>query len=265
MDDQPQLPDPRPEPPPGAWYSPFARGAQSGARNEQHNYFGTAARPPVHWPCQVGLLPQLADCYQVRDDLAATLDTALASAPTAVLGQVLSGMGGVGKTQAATAYARRRWDTGAVDALVWITAASRDAIITGYAQAGHDLNASTSDDPERAASQFLSWLAGTPRRWLIVLDDLANPAHLRNLWPPPNPHGQVLVTTRRRDAALHGHGRTVIDVGLFTPDQAVRYLTHKLAPGDLDNQPPPEAGELAKDLGYLPLALAQAAAYIRDL
>src|SRR5215470_15274519 len=107
-------------------------------------------------------------------------------------------MGGVGKTQAAAAYARRRWETRTVDALVWITAASRDAIITGYAHAGDELHVSGSDEPERAASQFLSWLASTPRRWVTVLDDLANPAHLRGLWPPLNPHGQVLVTTRRR-------------------------------------------------------------------
>jgi len=44
----------------------------------------------------------------------------------------------------------------------------------------------------------------------------------------------------------------------------VRYLTHKLAPDGPDNQPPAEASELANDLGRLPLALAQAAAYIRD-
>lgn len=44
-------------------------------------------------------------------------------------------------------------------------------------------------------------------RWLIVLDDVTDPADLNGLWPPASPHGRILVTTRRRDAA---HGRHTI-------------------------------------------------------
>src|SRR5262249_17106911 len=69
-----------------------------------------------------------------------------------------------------------------------------------------------------------------------------------------------VVTTRRRDGALHTHG-TVVEVDLFTPAEADAYLTEKFdgGPGRLVG-----AGELAADLGYLPGALAQAAAYIAD-
>jgi hypothetical protein len=38
----------------------------------------------------------------------------------------------------------------------------------------------------------------------------------------------VLVTTRRRDAAMTGHGRAVVDVGVFRPEESVAYLTDKL-------------------------------------
>ena len=69
-----------------------------------------------------------------------------------------------------------------------------------------------------------------------------------------------MITTRRRDAALTA-GRQVVDVGLFSAAEADEYLRAKLA-----DQPEllPGADELAADLGRLPLALAQAAAYVLD-
>jgi hypothetical protein len=72
-----------------------------------------------------------------------------------------------------------------------------------------------------------------------------------------------VVTTRRRDAALSGPGRTTIEVGVFAAAQAVAYLRAKLAvygrtASDAD------LTELADVLGHLPIALAQAVAYQID-
>jgi hypothetical protein len=119
---------------------------------------------------------------------------------------------------------------------------------------------------EQSAVRFLSWLAEPhDRRWLIVIDDLTDPNDLSGLWPPATPWGRTVVTTRRRDAALMD-GRQMVDLSVFTAAEAGRYLTAKLhhagarRAGVLD-----EAAGLAADLGHLPLALAQAAAYIDDL
>uniref|UniRef100_UPI00066ACCC2 FxSxx-COOH system tetratricopeptide repeat protein n=1 Tax=Streptomyces sp. SBT349 TaxID=1580539 RepID=UPI00066ACCC2 len=180
------------------------------------------------------------------------------------------GMGGVGKTQLAAGYARTAWqlgsDPGGLDVLVWISATSREGLVAGYAQAGEELCGADPGDAERAARTFLAWLqpkAGAPAcRWLIVLDDLTDPAHVRDLWPPASPTGRTLVTTRRRDAAMADRGR-VVTVGLFTATEAVAFLTDALAHrgrGEPDN----ELAGLAHDLGYLPLALSQAAAYLTD-
>lgn len=181
-----------------------------------------------------------------------------------MLGQVLAGTGGVGKTQLAAHYARRSVRAGVVELLVWVTATSREAIVTGYAQAGIEVAGVDPADPQQAAARFVSWLETTDRRWLLVLDDLADPADLRGLWPPPNPTGRVVVTTRRRDAALTGQGRRLIEVGLFTPTEASAYLTARLSSHGR-REPAQELAGLAQDLGYLPLALAQAAAYLLDL
>ncbi|GGV51403.1 NB-ARC domain-containing protein [Streptomyces spectabilis] len=223
---------------------------------------------PASWPHQVGVIPPAARSFQHRAEsqrLRATAD----GGGTTVLTQLLTGMGGVGKTQLAADYARAAWSdtstTGGLDVLVWIAASGRSAIMTGYAQAGIELCRADPNDPEQAARSFLAWLtpkaAAKPCRWLIVLDDVTDPDDLKGLWPPTSLHGRTLVTTRRRDAALAADGRHTIHVGLFTDEEALAYLATSLAQ---HGEPADELSALAADLGHLPLALAQAAAYIVD-
>lgn len=225
-----------------------------------------APRTTATWPHQVGVLPPRAQSFQHRaeaDQLRAVVD----NEGTAVLTQVLTGTGGVGKTQLAADYARTAWDNGEVDVLVWISASSRSAITAGYAQAGVEILAADASAPERAAGAFLAWLEPKtdqkPCQWLVVLDDVADPAEMRGWWPPTSPYGRTLVTTRRREAALTGAGRHRVTVGLFTPQEAVAYFTAVLAAHDR-HEPTDQINSLAADLGYLPLALAQAAAHIID-
>ncbi|WP_338930543.1 tetratricopeptide repeat protein [Streptomyces netropsis] len=220
----------------------------------------------------MGIIPRQADCFQHRD-AADALSGTVATGGAEVLCHVLSGTGGVGKTQLAAHHARTTWETGTADLLVWVTATDRAAILSAYAEAAvvvtgtDDDRRLCTDDPERAAARFLNWAQSTDRRWLIVLDDVADPLDLSGLggrlalWPPANPQGRTVVTTRRRDAALPGHR---IDVGLFTPAEAVAYLTAKLAAQDRQDHPE-DITALARDLGRLPLALAQAATYLVDL
>ncbi|WP_159104101.1 hypothetical protein [Streptomyces sp. CdTB01] len=82
-------------------------------------------------------------------------------------------------------------------------------------------------------------------------------------WPPASPHGRTLVTTRRRDAALTGDGRRLVEVGLFSRAEAVAYLGGVLASHGRA-EPSSQLAALADDLGCLPLALSQAANYLAD-
>ncbi|MFD7659491.1 tetratricopeptide repeat protein [Actinosynnema sp. NPDC059797] len=202
----------------------------------------TAARARV-----LGRIPTEADCFRDRA-LPGPSDEAL---------WVFTGMGGVGKTQSAARYARRRIESGDVDLVVWVDASSRDAIVSRYAAAGVEFARARADDPEPAAELFLGWLETTPLRWLVVLDDLAGPADLTGLRPPAS--GRTVITTRRRDAAVAGLGGRWVEVDVFTGDEADSYLR-----AALDARLADDVAGVAADLGRLPLALGQTAAYMID-
>jgi len=215
----------------------------------------------VRWPVLSGLMPPLADSYTPRtesgpdpaDDLHPGETVVLVTADNAA--RALGGMGGTGKTQLAAAIAHTLWSRGAVDLVLWVTASGRDAVLTGYAQALGDVGLPDPyEGPEVAASHFLAWLAETPRPWLAVLDDLTDPAVLDGLWPW-GPSGRVLVTTNRPDAALRAHSPRAVELGPFSDRESLAYLSTKL---QADRDQWTGALDLAADLGFLPIALAQA-------
>ncbi|MFI6485116.1 tetratricopeptide repeat protein [Nonomuraea sp. NPDC050663] len=220
-------------------------------------------RTPPGKQIRVGAVPRAADCFQERE-IAASLEREVEEDGTVLLTQVLAGMGGVGKTQLAAAYARRAWGAG-VGVLVWVNAITRAEIINVYADAALQLRLplANPEEPEKSAQEFLMWTETvTDRWWLVVLDDVREPGDLAGLWPPAaesDVGGQVLVTTRRREAALIGSDRRALEVGIFTKREALTYLQAKLADRAADIT---QVDALACELGYLPLALAQAAAYI---
>ncbi|MEU7788002.1 tetratricopeptide repeat protein [Amycolatopsis sp. NPDC049159] len=237
-----------------------------GDGNVQNVYIGDPAQGVGVGAIRVGAVPRRANCFRDRAvlvPLAASLPEHREGVPgtRGAAAQVLSGLGGVGKTQIAAQHAEQQWQAKEIDLLIWITASSREAIITGYANASKRVLQLPDAALLDAAMRLLDWLPGTGKKWLIVLDDLQHPGDLKGLWPPATATGQVVITTRRRDAALTRTDHTLIDVGVFTAEDSLAYLESALnyAPDLIDT-----AAELADDLGHLPLALAQAAAYMTD-
>ena len=58
------------------------------------------------------------------------------------------------------------------------------AILAGYAEAWTAATGIERAGPaESAAARLVSWLAETPRPWLVVLDDLLDADELDGLWP----------------------------------------------------------------------------------
>jgi tetratricopeptide (TPR) repeat protein len=162
-----------------------------------------------------------------------------------------------GKTQLAAAYAESLWQSSGLDLLVWIEATSRTSVLSGYAAA---TTAATGREQvsscESVAAQFLSWLSETSRSWLLVLDDLTDPADLDGLWPA-GPAGRVLLTCA--DPAAVPRGMQVLPVGLFNSREALSYLTERLSANRGQRL---GAIDLVNAVGFEPVALTQASAVI---
>ncbi|MFC8826305.1 tetratricopeptide repeat protein, partial [Streptomyces sp. NPDC057137] len=211
-------------------------------------------------------MPRLAAAFQPRTGVRLEAERARSRGSEVVL----SGDGGVGKSQLAASLARELRDQErsaeeGLDILVWAKATEPDQIITAYAEAADQLKlpGGSSDDSGAAARVFLKWLATTDRRWLVVLDDITNPEAIEAWWPDRSRNGWVLATTRRDDALLSGQGRTLVSLGLYGEEEARAYLRRRLADAGRPQLYDPDlADELAAELGHLPLALGHAAAYL---
>ncbi|MEU9708375.1 FxSxx-COOH system tetratricopeptide repeat protein [Streptomyces sp. NPDC047967] len=240
-----------------------AVGPGSTVVDNRQTHFHHAPRK-VSWPLEVGSIPNLATAFQPRSALRDQVNVARARGSAAVLTQVLSGGGGVGKSQLAAAYAAEAIHDG-TDLVLWANAVEVQQVITLYAQAAVLISVpgATSEDPAEDARAFLAWLATTGRRWLVVLDDITDPAGMSGWWPASRAGtGWVLATTRLHDASLTGNGRRRIRVDVYTPDEAASYLRKRLSDDDAEYLLDDAVDELAAVLGYLPLALGHAAAYM---
>ncbi|MFG2821535.1 NB-ARC domain-containing protein [Kitasatospora sp. NPDC048365] len=228
-----------------------------------HIHVSTSTAPSR--PLLVGVVPLLASAFQPRESIRHEIDRSGGQHATGT--QVLSGPGGVGKSQLAAALAHQARGRD-VDVVVWADATETSQIVTTFARAARQVWVpdATGEDPEHDARAFLNWLAVTDSTWLVVLDDLTDLGAAMPWWPPTRagsgPRGRVLATTRLRDARLSGAGRTVIDVGTYTPAEAFAYLHERMSSAEATHLLDTQAADLVGALGGLPLALSRAAAFM---
>ena len=214
---------------------------------------GLVARISEAEPVVVGDIPHEAPCFQPRAGLMEALDAVSSDREHAPDVRALTGMRGVGKTQLAAAYARARladrWRL-----VAWINAGNAAALRGGLADvaARLGLDGGTGDVAE-AGRAVRRWLETGGDRCLLVFDNAADPEDLLSFIPAVG-HARVLITSNEELVADLG-ARLMVDV--FTMDEALEFLASRTGSADTD-----DAHVLATELGYLPLALAQAAAMI---
>ncbi|WP_239141728.1 tetratricopeptide repeat protein, partial [Actinoplanes campanulatus] len=224
-------------------------------------------------PQCIGTIPPLASAFQPRTGLRERITAARGAGTDVVLGEnddtdraarVLSGGGGVGKSQLAAWFAHQAIAERKTDLVVWVPASSPDQILTAYARAAGRVKAPgvSGTDESADAAAFLEWLHTTDLTWLIILDDIADPAYIADLWPPARSTGWTLATTRLQDATILSSGRQKIDIDVYSPDESIAYLTDRLEREGLAACLDDSVPELTEALGHLPLALSHAAAYL---
>src|SRR6201997_2053042 len=218
-----------------------------------------------------GTVPPLADAYYPREQSGPNLASSMRPGQTVVLvhgeesgqdSRVPAAQGGTGKTQLAVEFTHAMWNTRAVEILIWVNAASRESVVTGFAQAANTVDASQPDEgAETAAARFVSWLANTRRPWALVIDDLAELSDLDELWPAgasgPGPGPPRRRAHAREDPAFEDRELRIVPVPGLSRREALDYVASRLS--DYPDQRI-EALDLGEDLDGLPIALAQATA-----
>jgi tetratricopeptide (TPR) repeat protein len=208
---------------------------------------------PSKWNIPYNRNPNFTGRVHLLDDLR----TALTSGQSAALTQVVTGLGGVGKTQTAVEYAYRFATE--YEVVGWIRAEEATKLAVDYAALASELGLDASEhlDPEARASAIVKtvrrWL-GQNGGWLLIFDNAQSPADIHN-YRPQGSTGHVIVTSRNPN----WQGMSALPVDPMERNESVNFLLKRTKLTD-----EPAASSLAEALGDLPLALEQAGAYIEE-
>ena len=196
-------------------------------------------------------LPDRNPYFSGRKILLKDIHCQFQNSKTVSLRQAVAGLGGVGKSQVAIEYAYRYAND--YDTIWWVSAENSSAFQEAYkafAQRKNLLHIDDTNDWLLVLETVKAWF-DEHERFLFILDNVEDFNVLSGCLPRLS--GHVLITTRNKNAPLGMH----VDIAVFSPEEATSFLRERLNRDECD-----AAVKLAERLGFLPLALEQAAAYI---
>ena len=186
------------------------------------------------------------------------------------------------KTQIALAYVFWLRETHPEVSVFWIRASNAERFRQAYALIAQECQVPGYDDPKMDVLPLVKgWLEKEARgQWIMVVDDAddiqlffgqqmgpaeaSSSSHLGSLgrYLPECPHGTILVTTRNMQTGSRlTKGKRPIEVGKMDESETVQLLRARLDGMSVTSS---ESSALSSRLEHLPLALVQAAAFIRE-
>ena len=196
---------------------------------------------------------------ETLQELHRTLVRRAANKAVITANQTIAGLGGVGKTTLTLEYA---WQyCSEYSARLYVKADSPSSLRQNLAELAWTLRIATSDNLEEQYQAVLKWL-NTKARWLLILDNVdeegAHDAVLDLL--PQLTNGHVLITSRRTTWA---ETTEQIELDVLSERAAVEFLLDRTVKRRRNTATDATAAATAaRLLGYLPLALEQAGAFI---
>jgi tetratricopeptide (TPR) repeat protein len=133
----------------------------------------------------------------------------------------------------------------------WVRADSPVRVAEDLAALAPSLDLAAKGPPGEVAAAVVAAL-GSRTDWLVVFDNAQAPSDVTDVLPAAG--GHILITSRNR---VWGEMASQLDLKEFDRGESVAFLQRRAGCDE-----PEAAGQLAEELGDLPLALAQAAAYI---
>ena len=176
----------------------------------------------------------------------------------------LYGLGGIGKTQISLEYCFRYKDD--YDYIFWLSAMDQTRLLSSFREIagiltehGDRISDGSNEEIARAVLRCL----GSKNKWLLIFDNLDNIRIADGYLPHTHLSGHVLITTRNKNC--HGIPAEGVEINLLNASDSISLLLHRSGLGnDQREEVIIEAQKIVDILGYLPLAIEQAASYIRS-
>ncbi|KXJ29587.1 F-box protein dre-1 [Exaiptasia diaphana] len=185
----------------------------------------------------------------------------------------ICGLGGTGKTSLAIEHVWRYKDI-YKGGVFWLSGESVPNFKNSICEIARDVGTFDKDFGEML-SATLHWLKTRSELWCVIIDnldeyDLTSSGEMMKVlnghWKNDT-SGHMIITTRRDDRQIQEDVPTVspencIELGTFSEQESIQFMKKRtdrhVAGNDVEI-----LKELSSELGYLPLALDQAAAYIK--
>lgn len=174
---------------------------------------------------------------------------------------VLTAVGGQGKTQIALEFCHE--SVSSFNAIFWIDASSRTSATRSFENIAPKIASSRQSfsDPTSFVKESLrDW----PLPWLLIFDNYDDPRtfdDVKSFFPTSNGSNKnaILITSRNTLPERLG---VAIKLGGLAEEESLELLRSRCAVGGTNEDDAEEGKKIVGKLGYLPLAIDQAAAYI---
>jgi WD40 repeat protein len=208
-------------------------------------------------------LPSLPEHYVLREADLERLRQALLNNGAVALGIVgVKGMGGIGKSVLAAALARDLAVQAAFpDGIVWLPIGREPNLPARQEELYLFLTGQRENFRDAIQGRSFLSVALEGKTCLVILDDVWDSSHTEAFPVVTGSATRYLITTRNAEV-LQTLNAPPVSLDVLSPDQALSLLA------DWTGQPvanlPSIACEVARECGYLPLALAMVGAFVRQ-
>ncbi|CAG7916449.1 unnamed protein product, partial [Penicillium olsonii] len=225
------------------------------------------AKETRHWMVPFARNPRFVGRHKEIDFLESFIIFTTGSIKVAIYG-----LGGIGKTQIALEVAYRTREKFPGCSIFWIPCISYESVQQAYVNIASALGISDME-PAKIREQVKGHLSqGSAGKWLLIFDNADN----MEMWTkgsatapplkdfvPHSENGHVLFTSRNRKLAVRVASPNVLSIPDVDQITATKILQNSLIQEGLlhDNY---TTTALLEQLGFLPLAINQAAAYINE-